>query len=137
MLITIAAIAAPVSTGQAQGVKRQTLPITHDWGVATAQAERVFPGTRAWLLNCSRGEGGQGGWKWNYQGSGAGGWMQFMQGTYNSYVWAAYQETLRRGFKVKSMKLLSYYEPLGQALTAAYMRSIGVSGIHWAGSYTC
>lgn len=103
---------------------------TRDWLVATNLAERVYPGTRSWLASCSSGEGGHGGFVWNHAGSGSGGWMQFLHGTYMSYVTRAMAETRHRGFLVRA-QLWGYYEPLGQALTAAYMRDLGISHIHW------
>lgn len=93
----------------------------------------MFPGTRAWLLACSRHEGGWGRWVWNTAGSGAGGWMQFMQGTYTAYESSALEAVRRRGWAVPR-SAVGWYRPLGQALVAAYMRSIGVAHIHWAPS---
>lgn len=56
--------------------------------------------------------------------------MQFLGSTYRSYVGFAKRETIRRGFIVRN-RLWSYYEPLGQALTAAYMHNIGMAHAHW------
>lgn len=103
---------------------------TRDWVVATALADRVFPGTRRWLLSCSSGEGGHGGFVWNHQGSGAGGWMQFMRSTYEPYAATARAVVRRRGYLVAPY-LWGYDQPLGQALTAAYMRWRGISHWHW------
>ena len=113
------------------------LPPTGDWVVATALADRVFPGTQAWLLSCSSGEGGHGGWVNNYQGSDAGGWMQFMPGTFSSYQGAALAEVTRRGYSYPA-EYVGYYAPLGQALVAAWMRTHGESH-HWDSSidYHC
>ncbi|HEX4919106.1 MAG TPA: hypothetical protein VFV92_00010, partial [Candidatus Bathyarchaeia archaeon] len=52
------------------------------------------------------------------------------QSTFDAYVGSATQEVRRRGFIVRR-DLMSYYEPLGQALTAGYMRAIGISRYHW------
>lgn len=106
---------------------------TDDWNVATIQADRVYPGVRGWLLSCSSGEGGHGRFVWNTQGSGAGGWMQFMQGTYDAYENAALNEVRSHGWVIPPGST-GWYRPLGQALVAGYMRVHGWSHIHWAPS---
>ena len=106
---------------------------TYDWVTATALAERVFPGTQGWLLSCSEHEGGHSEWRWNYQGSGAGGWMQFMESTYDSYDGDALADVTARGFSYAAEDV-GYRTPLGQALVAAWMRTHGLSS-HWDPRY--
>jgi hypothetical protein len=80
-------------------------------------------------------EGGHGRWVWNKRGSGAGGWFQFMEGTFYARSDEAFAEARRRGFTVP-MKYNSFYSMLGQTITAAYMFSIGLecTGEGWAAS---
>lgn len=107
-----------------------TIPTTNDWQTAVQLVQRVYPGTADWLLYISRREGGHGGFVMNHQGSGAGGWMQFMSGTYYGYSDDAFADLARRGFIV-DRRTNSWYHPLGQAITAAYMRYTGRDGCHW------
>jgi hypothetical protein len=106
---------------------------TNDWTTSVRLAQKPFPGTASWLLSCSASEGGHGRFVMNHQGSGAGGWMQFMSGTFYAYVDRALAETRKKGYRVSS-KHRSWYSPLGQALTAGYMRYHGLDRPHWWGS---
>jgi hypothetical protein len=106
------------------------LPATDDWRTAVRLAQRVFPGTESWLLGISDREGGWGPFVMNHEGSGAGGWMQFMAGTFYAYNEAARRAVAARGFRVDPA-VFEWHDPLGQALTAGYMRSTGRDGCHW------
>jgi len=108
----------------------QHLPATGDWRTAVALAQRVYPGTEGWLLFISDREGGWGPFVMNHQGSGAGGWLQFMSSTFYAYVGDARASFARRGFKVDP-SIWTWTHPLGQALTGAYMRWSGRDGCHW------
>lgn len=110
--------------------RQRLIPLTKDWVTAVRLVQRIYPGTESWLLYISDREGGHGGFKMNYQGSGAGGWMQFMSSTYYGYDAAAFADARRRGFIV-SPSADSWTHPLGQALTAGYMRFTGRDGCHW------
>lgn len=107
----------------------RTIPPTHDWFMATRLAERIYPGTQRWLLSCSSGEGGHGGFVMNHQGSGAGGPLQFMRSTFDAHVTEAFGDARDRGFFI-SRAYESWYHPLGQAITGAFMRTHGMSS-HW------
>lgn len=87
------------------------------------------------LWNRADAEGGHGGWVWNGKGSSAGGWFQFMEGTYYSYSYAAFKSARERGFPIPR-KFNSFYSVLGQNVTAAYMFRLGLecSGVGWAAS---
>lgn len=106
------------------------LPHTNDWRTSVRIAQRPYPGTDAWLLFISKREGGYGGFVMNHQGSGAGGWMQFMSGTFYGYVGAAQADLRQRGFNIPD-NVMVWTHPLGQALTAGYMRYYGKDGCHW------
>lgn len=108
---------------------RRTIPSTKDWGVAVALVQRIYPGTARWLLACSSGEGGHGDFVMNHQGSGASGWMQYLPSTFYSHVGEAYRDARDRGFRIDP-RTASIYHPVGQAVTAAYMRTHGMSS-HW------
>lgn len=56
--------------------------------------------------------------------------MQFMPGTFYGYVEAAKADFAHRGFKVDD-RIWTWTHPLGQALTAGYMRYYGKDGCHW------
>jgi hypothetical protein len=99
---------------------------------AARYVQAAFPGTYGWLFTCAGSEGGFRGFIMNRQGSGAGGWLQFMRGTFYAFVDEAIAVARARGLYVPS-SARSWYSPLGQALTGAYMRSRGLS-YHWAGS---
>lgn len=106
------------------------IPTTRTWTIAVRLTQRIYPGTSDWLLFISHREGGWGGFVMNHQGSGAGGWMQFMAGTFNGYVDDARDSVRRRGFDVDP-SVFAWTHPLGQALTAGYMRYTGRDGCHW------
>jgi hypothetical protein len=108
----------------------RTLPAVNDWRTAVTLAQRVYPGTEPWLLYISDREGGWGPFVMNHQGSGAGGWLQFMASTFYAYVDDARASFERRGFKVDP-RVWTWTHPLGQALTGAYMRFTGRDGCHW------
>lgn len=111
-----------------------------DWPSAAKFADRIFPGTYGWVWSCSGSEGGHGIWVWNggapynspSHGSGAGGWMQFLDSTFWNNVDAAFTAARERGFNLPA-STKSYTSALGQAVTAAYMDMRGWSG-QWYGA---
>lgn len=112
-----------------EALRNRTIPNTNDWVTAVALVQRIYPSTADWLLYISRREGGHGGFVMNHQGSGAGGWMQFMSSTYYRYSGEAFADARRRGFVLPNAN--SWTHPLGQAITAGYMRFTGKDGCHW------
>ena len=110
--------------------RQYTIPHTNDWRTSVRLAQRIYPGTSDWLLYISRREGGWGPFVMNHQGSGAGGWLQFMASTFYAYDDDARADVARRGFKVDP-SIWTWTHPLGQALTGAYMRYTGRDGCHW------
>lgn len=130
------------------------LPMTNDWRTAVRLVQRVYPGTEDWMLYISHREGGYGAWVW-YGGShwhgyhigndflGAdtvGGWMQFRYSTFAPYWRAAQADLKRRGIIVPDFKMppeggptqyAAWLSPLGQALTAGFMKYYGKEGCHW------
>lgn len=118
---------------RAASVRKQMwrlIPTTNDWLTSVTLAQRVYPGTKGWLLFISDREGGWGPFVMNRQGSGAGGWLQFMSSTFYAYVGDAKADLHRRGFNVNP-SVWVWTHPLGQALTGAYMRYTGRDGCHW------
>lgn len=118
---------------------RRTIPATNDWAVAVTLADRIYPGTKQWALSCSGGEGGHGGWVRYGGGSyypgyehtdAVGGWMQFRPSTFYAHVAQAFDDARSRGF-ILNPAYESWLHPIGQAVTAAYMRAMGWSHIHW------
>ena len=135
------------------------LPLTNDWQTAVRIAQRVYPGTSSWMLSISDREGGWGRWVW-YSGacgsppclwrgyhvggdnvSGAdtvGGWMQFRFSTFAPYFRGMVKDLRSRGFMLPEFPNLGgpeiyqpWLSPLGQALTAGFMRYYGKDGCHW------
>lgn len=107
-----------------------------DFTSAAFVAHSVFPEiSTSRLWNRASAEGGHGGWVWNNSGSGAGGWFQFMEGTYYGRSAGAFAYARSHGFPIPP-KYNSFYSLLGQNLTAAYMFNLGLecSGEGWAAS---
>lgn len=111
-------------------IKVRTIPATNDWMTAVGLVQRIYPGTAGWLTYISNREGGHGRFVMNHQGSGAGGWMQFMSSTYYAYSAAAFADARARGYIIDGNWNV-WYSPLGQAITAGYMRYTGRDGCHW------
>lgn len=111
-------------------LQKRTIPATNDWVTAVRLVQRIYPGTSDWLLYISRREGGHGPFVMNHQGSGAGGWMQFMASTYWAYSDDAFADARARGFIIDA-SWNQWTHPLGQAITAGYMRFTGRDGCHW------
>ncbi|MDH4159260.1 MAG: hypothetical protein OEV62_03310 [Actinomycetota bacterium] len=104
--------------------QRRSLPVTGDWRTAVRIVQRPYPGTETWLLSCSASEGGHGPWIPNRQGSGANGWLQFMESTFWRMYGAAHQDVTARGYLIPP-SAASWYSPLGQALAGAWGVSNG------------
>lgn len=104
------------------------------WTDAVREAQKAYPGTEEWLLSCSSSEGGYGRFVMNSQGSGAGGWLQFMYGTFVSFYRSAHTDLQSRGFEVPE-SAYDWHSPTGQALAGAWGVSNGYS-YHWSG-YKC
>lgn len=135
-------------------LEQRSLPNTNDWQTAVRIAQRAYPGTSDWMLSISDREGGWGPWVW-YGGRGwsgyhvgddflgadtVGGWMQFRFSTFDPYWRMAREDLRRRGFIVPDFRMpaeggptkyAAWLSPLGQALTAGYMRYTGKDGCHW------
>lgn len=101
------------------------------WLTAVQEAQKAYPGTSAWLKSCSASEGGWGRWVPNSQGSGAGGWMQFMHGTFSGFNRHALSDVRSRGFQ-HPRSAESWYSPLGQALAGGWAYKRGLT-YHWYG----
>jgi hypothetical protein len=105
---------------------------SHAWSKAVDEVQRPYPGTQAWLMSCSASEGGWGRWVPNSQGSGVGGWLQFMPGTWAGFYRHAVDDVRARGFRVPESSA-SWYSTLGQALAGAWGITHGMRH-HWAGA---
>ena len=101
------------------------------WRRAVDEVQKAYPGTKAWLLSCSASEGGWGRFVWNTQGSGCGGWLQYVPSTFVGFFARAEADVRRRGFRVPR-SASSLYSPLGQALAGAWAYRNGLS-FHWFG----
>lgn len=130
------------------------IPLINDWKTAVRWVQRIYPGTESWMLYISDREGGWGPWVWyggrrwsgyhvgnDFLGSDTvGGWMQFRYSTFAPY-WRGAQKDLRsRGYIIPQIPMppeggpsiyAAWLSPLGQALTAGYMRYYGKDGCHW------
>ncbi|SRR5580765_7923845 len=119
----------------------RTIGMTWDWPTAVSRVQVIFPGTAAWQMNCSSGEGGHGRFVMNSQGSPAGGWMQFYSSTFYAFVDSARGYVKSHGFIVHP-RAWSWTHPLGQALVSGYIRyvlGIRTAHSHWSPSadYLC
>lgn len=87
-----------------------------------------------WERSCSQpgSEGGWGRWVPNTGGSGAGGWLQFMSGTFYGVIDRAIASARSSGLPVVPPRVRSWYSPLGQALAGAQMLADGRRG-EWTG----
>lgn len=135
-------------------LSRRSLPLTNDWQTAVRIVQRVYPGTAEWMLAISDREGGWGEWVWyggghwtghhignDFLGADTvGGNMQFRYSTFAPYWRQAQADLARRGFILPELKMpaaggdpryVGWLSPLGQALTAGYMRYTGKDGCHW------
>lgn len=128
------------------------LPPTNDWRTAVRIVQRIYPGTESWMLSISDREGGWGPWVW-YGGRGwngyhvgddflgadtVGGWMQFRFSTFAPYYRGMVKDLRARGITLPVFPdrggpaiYQPWLDPLGQALTAGYMRYYGKDGCHW------
>lgn len=124
------------------------------WLRAVAIVDRHL-GHGEWLRSCSapRSEGGHGRWYWNggylvdeaarrralrgdepYRprgSSGAGGWLQFLRGTFDSAIGPGVARARRAGLHVPPLAR-SWFHPLGQAVAAVAMLEAGRRG-EWYG----
>lgn len=142
---------------QAQHRLYYELPITNDWLTALRIVQRVYPGTYDRLYFLSDREGGFGPWVWwsgscgsppclwhgyhighDSTGDTVGGWMQFRWSTFAPWWRATVKDLKRRGFEIPQFpdrggpaEYQPWLDPLGQALTAAYMHYSGNAGCHW------
>lgn len=110
----------------------QVRPSGNAWLSAVSEAQRPYPNTDGWLLACSSQEGGHGRWVPNSQGSGAGGWLQFMSSTFWRMFSAARADVTSRGYKVPA-SAASWYSPLGQALAGGWAATHGATH-EWSGA---
>ena len=113
-------------------VYTRTLKDDGDWHLAVRRVQRPYPGTDNWLMSCSASEGGWGRWVPNSQGSGVGGWLQFMPGTFTGMYYRARADVTSRGYIVPRSSA-SWYSPLGQALAGAWAYE-NKQTHHWYGS---
>lgn len=97
-------------------------PGENAWLQAVDEAQKPYPGTAGWLVSCSASEGGHG--RWVLNGHGAGGWMQFLSGTFWRMWRSAKADVERRGYRVPR-SAASWSSPLGQALAGAWGFSNG------------
>jgi hypothetical protein len=107
------------------------------WIRAMREVQKAYPGTEGWLRSCSSTEGAGRNlsinyFQMNHQGSGAGGYLQFMESTFWRMYGAARSDVLNRGFKL-DRRSASWYSRLGQALAGAWGVSNGRRH-EWTGS---
>ena len=86
------------------------------------------------MLSCSAHEGGHGPFVMNHQGSGAGGWMQYMVGTFDSHYGSALA-LARQEHRAVPPAGLGWTSPLAQAFAAGWGYSHNRSA--WAGDPYC
>lgn len=139
-------------------ISTHLIPNMQDWLGAIQWVQRIYPGTYDWLYSISDREGcnrpshcpwvwyGNRPWAGYHIGNdflGAdtvGGPMQFRYSTFTPYWRAAQEDLRRRGYILPNFampppggdpKYAAWLNPMGQALTAGYMRYTGKDGCHW------
>ena len=110
------------------------LPMTNDWQTAVRIVQRSWPGTSSWLLSCSAAEGGHGGFVMNHQGSGAGGWLQYMQSTFD-YHYSSALSLARHEHRALPPAGLGWTSPLAQAFAGGWGYSYQRAA--WTGDPAC
>ncbi len=108
------------------------LPWTSDWQTAVRIVQRDWPGSSSWLLACSSSEGGWGYFVMNTQGSGAGGWMQYMSSTFTSQYGSALDHARRYHLALPPSSAASWRSALGQAFAAGWAYKWSGTG-PWSG----
>lgn len=98
----------------------------------TARKLRLPTSLARWVLSCADSEGGRGAWVPNRAGSGAGGWLQFLSGTFYSNAPAAWSFARSRGVQVPR-RYMEWHSTIGQALTGLWMFHHEGSG-QWYGA---
>lgn len=101
---------------------------------STRFIERLWPGEHlgGWAWRCASSEGGHGRFLMNHSGSGAGGQLQFMSGTFYGIIGSAIAEARRAGARNLPASARYWGSPLGQALAGAAMIHHGRRG-EWTG----
>lgn len=118
-------------------LEQRTLREQPTWIRAIREAQKAYPGTEWWLRSCSSTEGAGRGlsinwFQMNHEGSGAGGWLQFMESTFRR-MWSSAEADVRaRGFRLKG-NLARWSSRTGQALAGAWGLLNGRRG-EWSGS---
>ncbi len=107
---------------------------TNDWQIAARIVQRSWPGTESWLLSCSAHEGGHGVFVMNTQGSGAGGWLQYMESTFN-YHYSSALTLARQNHLPVPPAGLGWTSPLAQAFAGGWGYSHQRSA--WSGDPYC
>jgi hypothetical protein len=152
---TVARASYRLHSALGQGVTRRLLyelPLTNDWQTAVRVAQRVYPGTSSWMLSISDREGGWSAWVWyggrtwngyhvgdDFLGADTvGGWMQFRFSTFAPYYRGMVKDLKARGYTLPPFPnrggpaiYQPWLDPLGQALTAGYMKYYDKEGCHW------
>lgn len=102
---------------------------------STRFVDRLWPGQQlgSWAYTCASSEGGHGGFVMNHSGSGAGGQLQFMSGTFYGIIGDAIAEARAAGAVNLPGSSASWYSPLGQAIAGAAMIHHGRRG-EWSGA---
>lgn len=138
--ILAAAIAAgfvlACSTAKAAEVRTfRAVKTPATWTRSVELVRRFYgDGSAGWLYSCASSEGGSHGWIPNAHGSGAGGWLQFMPGTFASVIDDGIRDARRRGMRPAwGRSVRSWYSPLGQALAGLEMIRDGRVG-EWDGA---
>lgn len=135
-------------------ISTHLIPDIQDWLGAVQWVQSIYPGTENWMRYISDREGGWGSWVW-YGGRGwsgyhvgddflgadtVGGWMQFRYSTFAPYWRGAQKDLLAKGYILPNFRMPSaggdpkyaaWLNPMGQALTAGYMKFYGKEGCHW------
>jgi hypothetical protein len=101
------------------------------------EVQVAYPGSEAWLRSCSSSEGAGRNLSINYfvmnhEGSGAGGYLQFMESTFWRMYNAAVADLKARGFIIDPASA-SWSSRIGQAMAGGWAYTHRATG-EWSGS---
>ena len=115
------------------------------WLQAVDVVQRVFPGTKGWLLACSDAESNHHRWvgyggvpysTWLRDSDTVGGYLQFRFSTFTGMYRRAVEDVLGYGYRVPRADLTTAWRSaLGQALAGGWARWSGNDNSHWSASW--
>lgn len=115
------------------------------WKRGIEEVQKIFPGTKSWLLSCSAAEGGHGRWvgysgvaysTWLRDSDTVGGPLQFRFSTFTGMYRRGVEYAESKGYRVPRMdSTTAWRSALGQAIAGGWARYTGNDDSHWSASW--